>query len=72
MDGTSSADSFTAPITLLRDERPFVRILEPKPDSFATPDITMNIEIMAEDDYGISRLELFRGLNESRVRLDTD
>jgi hypothetical protein len=68
VDGTPSSESFTAPITLLRDERPFVRILEPKPDSFATPDITLNIEIMAEDDYGISSLELFRGLNDSRVR----
>lgn len=65
--GQASTETFTAPVTVLRDERPFVRILEPKPDSFATPDITLNVEVLAEDDCGISGLQLFRGLNESRV-----
>ncbi len=65
VNGQASTDSFTTPITLLRDERPFVRILEPKPDSYATPDVTLNVEMIAEDDYGVSRLELFRSLDES-------
>ncbi|HET6248362.1 MAG TPA: hypothetical protein VFE47_11740 [Tepidisphaeraceae bacterium] len=68
VEGQPSVDSFAAPVTLLRDEKPFVRIMEPKPESFATPDVTLNIELLAEDDYGISKLELYRGLNESRFR----
>ena len=68
VNGQASTDSFSAPITLLRDERPFVRILEPKPDSFATPETTLDIHILAEDDYGVSRLELYHTLNESRAR----
>ena len=33
--------------------------------SLATPDVTMNVQVAAEDDYGMSRLELFRSLNDS-------
>lgn len=68
VDGQASSDSFTASIQLLRDERPFVRIMQPQPESFATPEVALDVQIQAEDDYGVSRLELFRGLNESRVR----
>jgi hypothetical protein len=63
--GQSSTDSFVAPITLLADARPFVRVIEPKPESLATPDVSLNVQISAEDDYGISRLQLFRSLNDS-------
>ncbi len=68
--GQSSTDVFVAPITLLSDDRPFVRLLEPRAQSYATPTVTINISMVAEDDYGISRLQLFRGLNESRVRAE--
>ena len=66
--GQASRDTFTAPVSVLSDDRPFVRILEPKANSYATPDVTLNISLVAEDDYGVSRLQVFRGLNESRVR----
>jgi hypothetical protein len=65
-EGQASIEPYAVPLTLLRDERPFVRILAPKPESFATPDVTVNIELSAEDDYGISRLDIYRGLNQSR------
>ena len=35
--GQPSADTFTAPITLLADERPFIRLLQPPALSLATP-----------------------------------
>jgi hypothetical protein len=60
-----STDVFTAPIALLADEKPFVRITEPKADSFATPDALMDVVTVAEDDYGLSRMQLFRSQNES-------
>jgi len=60
-----SVDSFTAPVTLLIDARPVVRILEPKAVAMATPDSMIPVTLAAEDDYGISRLQLFRSLNES-------
>ena len=67
VDGQTSTDAFTAPIILLADERPFIRLLEPKPMSFATPDVGLPVVIAAEDDYGISRIQLFRSLNDSRA-----
>ena len=69
--GQASRQPFATPVTVLADQQPFVRILEPRPESFATPDATMDVQIVAEDDYGISRLQLFRGLDDSRV-LATD
>jgi hypothetical protein len=63
----SSAETFTAPIAVLTDERPFIRLLEPPPLSFATPQAALPVVLAAEDDYGISRVQLFRSLNESRA-----
>jgi hypothetical protein len=66
--GQPSTETLTASITLLKDEKPFVRLLGPKPESFATPDATIKVEALAEDDYGISSVSIFRGLNDSRMR----
>ena len=64
--GERSTAKVAAPVIVLKDERPIVRILSPKSRSFATPDIALPVELEAEDDYGISRLELFRALNGTR------
>ncbi|MEX2216041.1 MAG: hypothetical protein WD768_18155 [Phycisphaeraceae bacterium] len=64
--GQSSADSFSTTITLLKDERPFVRMMQPVAQSFATPSTSLPIDLIAEDDFGISRLQVFRSLNDSR------
>ena len=64
--GERSAAEIKAPILVLKDERPLVRIIEPKPESFATPDIALPVVLEAEDDYGISTLSVFRSLNGSR------
>ncbi len=64
--GQESRDSFTGTINVLKDQVPFVRLLEPAPQSLATPSITLPVVIAAEDDYGITKLQLFRSLNDSR------
>lgn len=65
--GQESTEKFSTSLTLLTDERPFVRILEPRASSFATPDAMLPLHFIAEDGYGISRVELFRSLNDSRA-----
>lgn len=65
IDGTASHDSLEGAITVLPDQKPVIRLLQPKPISLATPNIPLPIVIAAEDDYGLARLELFRGLNQS-------
>jgi hypothetical protein len=65
--GQPSTDVFTAPITVLKDERPFIRLIEPPPVSLATPDAALPVVLAAEDDYGIARVQLFRSLNDSRA-----
>jgi len=70
-DGQTSTDEFAASLTLLADQRPFVRILEPRPVSFATPDVVLPVALSAEDDYGVARLQVYRSLNDSRP-LPTD
>jgi hypothetical protein len=65
--GQESRDSLTGTIQLLKDQVPFVRLMEPAPQSLATPSITLPVVIAAEDDYGITKLQLFRSLNDSRA-----
>jgi hypothetical protein len=65
IDGLESIDRVTGTITIAVDQRPVVRILEPKPLSLATPDIRLPVVIAAEDDFGLTSLQLFRSLNGS-------
>jgi hypothetical protein len=65
IDGLESVDRATGTITIAVDQRPVVRILEPKPLSLATPDIRLPVVIAAEDDFGLTSLQLFRSLNGS-------
>lgn len=64
--GEESLETVSGTITLLHDDRPLVRILKPPQRSMATPNVDLPIEMIAEDDYGVSRLALFRSLNDSR------
>jgi hypothetical protein len=66
--GRASPQSFSANITLVADQHPLVRIIEPQPQSMATPTADLPVVLSAEDDCGIERLELFRSLNDSRSR----
>ena len=66
IENQESRDSFNTSITRLTDERPFIRILQPREASLATPTANLPVELSAEDDYGISRVQLFRSLNDSR------
>lgn len=64
--GQTSRETLSVGLALLTDERPFVRLLEPRAQSFATPSTQLPIVVSAEDDFGLARLELFRSLNDSR------
>lgn len=64
--GQVSQQSCAGNLRLLPDERPFVRIVQPDPVSLATPSAVLPVAMMAEDDCGVTRLQLFRSLNESR------
>jgi hypothetical protein len=64
--GQASQQSFSGNVVMLADERPFVRITQPQKTSLATPDAMLPVTLSAEDDCGISRLQLFRSLNDSR------
>ncbi len=68
VDQQSSRESFGGSIVLLEDESPLVRIADPKQVSLATPSAELPITILAEDDYGVASLQLFRSLNRSRPR----
>ncbi len=65
--GQQSQDALSASVILLGDERPFIRITEPRELSFATPDAMLPVVLAAEDDCGIGRVQLFRALNGSRA-----
>ncbi len=66
VEGQPSQEAFTTTVTLLKDHRPLIRILQPPPESLATPNVVLPVILSAEDDYGVSRVELYRSLNHSR------
>jgi len=66
--GQKSTETLTTAVTMLSDQRPIIRMIEPKATSFATPDALIKVQALAEDDYGISSVSIFRGLNDSRPR----
>ncbi|NQU21751.1 MAG: hypothetical protein HQ567_10745 [Candidatus Nealsonbacteria bacterium] len=61
-----SQQTFTGSITLLADERPFIRLEKPEKNSLATPTAALPVIVDAEDDCGVSKVELYRSLNDSR------
>ncbi len=65
-DGQASQQTFSGTITMLADQRPFIRLTQPPKTSLATPNALLPVTLSAEDDCGISRLQLFRSLNDSR------
>lgn len=65
VDGIESHENINGTITITQDARPIVRIIQPKPLSLATPDINLPVTVLAEDDYGITSLALYRSLNGS-------
>ena len=66
IDGVESNDTHSGYVELLKDTRPFVRIREPKQNSWATSTVELPVQISAEDDYGLSRVAIYRSLNDSR------
>lgn len=66
--GTWSKQTLEAPVAVVPDEPPRVRITDPKAGSFATPDSTLRVEIVATDDCGISKLSLLCTFNDAAER----
>ena len=64
-DQIPSADTIDGVIKVVPDHAPVIRLLQPRPVSMATPDVDLPIVVAAEDDFGIQRIEVFRGLNGS-------
>lgn len=65
VDGQASRDNLSGSIELLEDYRPFVRIASPQQHSLATPTASVPLVVEAEDDYGITSLQVYRSLNDS-------
>ena len=64
--GVASQQSFSAAVSVLEDQSPLIRILQPERDSLATPTAEVPVVVAAEDDCGIARIEIYRSLNGSR------
>ncbi|MFW5750017.1 MAG: hypothetical protein ACOCZK_00065 [Planctomycetota bacterium] len=67
-DGLVSREPRKGRITVLPDERPRIRVIEPGRDAVATPEISIPVVVEAEDDYGVEQILWLRGLNESLER----
>ncbi|MBS0263165.1 MAG: hypothetical protein JSS02_14570 [Planctomycetes bacterium] len=62
--GQESHDSLTGQLTVVPDEAPVVRMIEPIAKSLATPTTELPIVVAAEDDYGVAGVQLYRSIND--------
>lgn len=65
-EGMESNQNVFGSITLVEDLKPFVRMLSPRQSSMATATAQLPVVIESEDDFGLSKLEIYRSLNDSR------
>ena len=65
VDNNTSPEELAGSIKLIPDEKPSVTMVSPGMDSFAIPDSEVPIVVEAQDDLGITRIELFRNHNDS-------
>lgn len=65
--GQSSRQPFGGTVTLLKDLSPLVRVASPPSQSLATPSAMLPVTVAGEDDYGITKLQLYRSLNDTRA-----
>jgi len=63
-DGLVNPEAARGKITLERDQRPVVWINHPGQDLLVTPEMAVPIQVEAEDDIGVRRVELHRVVND--------
>lgn len=63
--GQDSAEPRKGRITIDKDHRPQIIVLEPGRDAVATPHVSIPVRIAAEDDYAVDHVVWFRGFNRS-------
>ncbi|MEW6355357.1 MAG: hypothetical protein AB1696_03450 [Planctomycetota bacterium] len=70
-EGIESRDEFKRPVRLLDDRAPTISFVAPTADVKATPDSTIAAEARAEDDYGLSRIDVHRKINNGDWQSET-
>lgn len=61
--GLPSQDAWEGALTVTHDLPPEVRITEPENDSFVAMDFKLQVQVQANDDYGLRSIRNHRGLN---------
>ena len=69
LQGTPNRTPYRLKQKLVPDARPEAALTEPPPYALATPDALLRIAGFAEDDLGLRRVDLVRGLNGYRDRV---
>ena len=71
VDGIASRDAFERPIRALEDRAPRISFVMPCEEAMSTPDHSVPVEVEADDDYGLSRIEIRRRVNKSPAAKET-
>ena len=66
-DGTRSAPTTLLTITRRIDHLPTARIMMPDDGAYATPGITVPLQVQATDDLGLAQLTLYRLIGDKQV-----
>ena len=63
IDGIAAQGEWEAPLTVLKDLSPEIRITEPGQDGFVTEEYRLKVTLEASDDYGVQTIRFHRGIN---------
>lgn len=63
IDGIGAQGEWEAPLTVLKDLSPEVRIVEPGQDGFVTEEYRLKVAVESSDDFGVKTVRFHRALN---------
>lgn len=67
VDDIAAQGEWEAPLTVLKDLSPEVRIVEPGQDGFVTEEYRLKVALESSDDYGVKTVRFHRALNGKYV-----
>jgi ElaB/YqjD/DUF883 family membrane-anchored ribosome-binding protein len=65
IEGISAQGEWEAPLTVLKDLSPEVRIVEPGQDGFVTEEYRLKVAFESSDDFGVKTVRFHRAINDN-------
>ncbi|MEW6306074.1 MAG: hypothetical protein AB1705_21565, partial [Verrucomicrobiota bacterium] len=71
VDGISSEELWEGSLTVTHDLSPEIQIVNPNKDGFVAIDYPLEVQVEANDDYGVKQVRLHRAVNKEFLPVET-